>query len=88
MDVIVGAQGMAEIQLIWERLSVSRRFSGLASQWLLPLHSSVAPADQRRVFQSPPKGIRKVGIFVFQHYKHTINKTVVLVIISSSKSIK
>lgn len=84
----MGAQGMAEIQLIWERLSVSRRFSGSASQWLLPLHSSVAPADQRRVFQSPPKGIRKVGIFVFQHYKHRINKRVVLVIVSSSKSIE
>lgn len=53
---------MAEIQLLWERLSVSRRFSGSASEWLIQLHSSVAPADQRRAFQRPPKGIRKVCI--------------------------
>lgn len=56
-------QGLAEIQLLWERLSVSRRFSGSASEWLIQLHSSVAPADQRRAFQRPPKGIRKVYSF-------------------------
>jgi len=55
-------QGMAEIQLMKDRLSASRRFSGSASEWLLPLHSSVASSDQRRVFQRPPSGNRKVGV--------------------------
>uniref|UniRef100_A0A7I4CTE9 RNA helicase n=1 Tax=Physcomitrium patens TaxID=3218 RepID=A0A7I4CTE9_PHYPA len=58
--VLVFLPGLAEIQLLWERLSVSRRFSGSASEWLIQLHSSVAPADQRRAFQRPPKGIRKI----------------------------
>lgn len=58
--VLVFLPGLAEIQLLWERLSVSRRFSGSASEWLIQLHSSVAPADQRRAFQRPPRGIRKI----------------------------
>ena len=28
--------------------------------WLLPLHSSVSAGDQRKVFQVPPSGVRKV----------------------------
>ncbi|CAM6089460.1 unnamed protein product [Calypogeia fissa] len=58
--ILVFLPGMAEIQLLWDRLAVSRRFSGSASEWLLPLHSSVASSDQKRVFQTPPKGHRKV----------------------------
>ncbi|KAL3698119.1 hypothetical protein R1sor_012195 [Riccia sorocarpa] len=58
--VLVFLPGMGEIQFLWDRLAVSRRFSGSASEWLLPLHSSVASSDQRRVFQTPPKGLRKV----------------------------
>lgn len=27
---------------------------------VLPLHSSVSPAEQRRVFERPPRGTRKV----------------------------
>ncbi|OAE31756.1 hypothetical protein AXG93_4874s1190 [Marchantia polymorpha subsp. ruderalis] len=58
--ILVFLPGMAEIQFLWDRLAVSRRFSGSASEWLLPLHSSVASSDQRRVFQTPPHGLRKV----------------------------
>ncbi|CAM6038869.1 unnamed protein product [Sphagnum compactum] len=58
--VLVFLPGMAEIQLMKDRLSASRRFSGSASEWLLPLHSSVASSDQRRVFQRPPSGNRKI----------------------------
>ncbi|KAL2644845.1 hypothetical protein R1flu_012432 [Riccia fluitans] len=58
--ILVFLPGMAEIQFLWDRLAVSRRFRGSASEWLLPLHSSVASSDQRRVFQTPPAGLRKV----------------------------
>jgi HrpA-like RNA helicase len=30
------------------------------TSWLLPLHSTVAQAEQRRIFKVPPRGVRKV----------------------------
>ncbi|KAL8151665.1 hypothetical protein V2J09_021473 [Rumex salicifolius] len=46
--------------LVFLPLAASRRFSGESAEWLLPLHSSVAAADQKKVFLQPPENIRKV----------------------------
>lgn len=53
-------QGVAEINLLLDKLAVSHRFGGQSSEWLFPLHSSIAPEDQKKVFQKPPDNIRKV----------------------------
>lgn len=47
--------GMGEISQLLSRLSSTRKFSR-GSHWLVPLHSSVSPADQRQAFRVPPKG--------------------------------
>ena len=48
--------GVAEISLCKQALSNSSRF------WVLPLHSSLPSAEQRKVFQKPPTGKQKVII--------------------------
>lgn len=53
-------QGVAEIHVLLDRLSASYRFGGQSSEWLLPLHSSIASEDQKKVFLRPPENIRKV----------------------------
>ncbi|XP_043705880.1 DExH-box ATP-dependent RNA helicase DExH7, chloroplastic isoform X2 [Telopea speciosissima] len=58
--ILVFLPGVSEIYRLLDKLSVSYRFSGLTSDWLLPLHSSLASTDQRKVFLSPPENIRKV----------------------------
>ncbi|EFJ09549.1 hypothetical protein SELMODRAFT_428040 [Selaginella moellendorffii] len=58
--LLVFLPGMPEILQLLDRLLVLKDFSGPASDWILPLHSSVAPADQRKVFQVPPNGVRKI----------------------------
>jgi ATP-dependent RNA helicase DHX29 len=50
--VLVFLPGMAEINQLHGRLAAARRFAAGAS-WLIPLHSTVSPADQRRV-RPPP----------------------------------
>lgn len=49
--------------MLIDRLSASFRFGRESSDWILPLHSLLAPTDQRKVFQSPPENIRKVILF-------------------------
>ncbi|KAK4491261.1 hypothetical protein RD792_001997 [Penstemon davidsonii] len=51
--------GVAEINLLQDQLAASRQFGGLSSEWILPLHSSIAPEDQKKVFRKPPDSIRK-----------------------------
>lgn len=53
-------QGVAEIDMLIDRLSASVRFGGASSDWILPLHSLLGPIDQRKVFESPPDNFRKV----------------------------
>lgn len=53
-------QGVSEIHLLHDKLAASYRFRGPSVEWLLPLHSSIAPTDQRKVFSRPPNNIRKV----------------------------
>ncbi|KAM6598187.1 hypothetical protein CsatA_008711 [Cannabis sativa] len=52
--------GVFEINMLVDMLAASYRFGGPSSDWILPLHSSVASADQKRVFLRPPENIRKV----------------------------
>ncbi|KAL0365014.1 UNVERIFIED_CONTAM: DExH-box ATP-dependent RNA helicase DExH7, chloroplastic [Sesamum angustifolium] len=58
--ILVFLPGVAEIHLLLDKLAASRRFGGHSSEWLLPLHSSIAPEEQKKVFQKPPANIRKV----------------------------
>jgi ATP-dependent RNA helicase DHX29 len=62
--ILVFLPGMAEIGQLLDRLRGSRRFGGRAGEggrWVLPLHSSVSPQQQRQAFCSPPRnGPRKV----------------------------
>jgi len=57
--ILVFLPGMGEISNLHRRLEASRRFAGC---WLVPLHSTVAPSDQRKAFKRPPKDVRKVVI--------------------------
>lgn len=58
-------QGISEIYRLHDKLAASYRFGGESSEWLLPLHSSVAAADQKKVFQKSPENMRKVcSIFI------------------------
>ena len=34
--------------------------SRTARRWLIPLHSSISPAEQRQAFSIPPAGTRKI----------------------------
>ncbi|XP_057251460.1 DExH-box ATP-dependent RNA helicase DExH7, chloroplastic isoform X4 [Beta vulgaris subsp. vulgaris] len=58
--ILVFLPGMSEINRLHDKLAASYRFGGESSEWLLPLHSSVAPADQKKVFLKPPKNTRKI----------------------------
>nr|XP_019708452.1 DExH-box ATP-dependent RNA helicase DExH7, chloroplastic isoform X2 [Elaeis guineensis] len=58
--ILVFLPGVAEIDLLVDKLTASFRFGGVSSDWVLPLHSSLASTDQRKVFVSPPQNIRKV----------------------------
>lgn len=55
-------QGVFEINQLVDKLAASYRFSGPSSEWILPLHSSMTPDDQRKVFLQPPGEIRKVHL--------------------------
>lgn len=46
--------------MLLDKLAGSYQFGGLSSDWLLPLHSSIAADDQKKVFLRPPEKIRKV----------------------------
>ncbi|VVA94125.1 unnamed protein product [Arabis nemorensis] len=53
--ILVFMPGMSEINMLRNRLAASRRFRGPSAYWLLPLHSSIAPKEQKKVFLHPPK---------------------------------
>ncbi|KAJ4717401.1 putative ATP-dependent RNA helicase [Melia azedarach] len=60
--ILVFLPGVAEIHILFDRLAASYRFGGPSLDWLLPLHSSIASVDQKKVFSRPPENIRKVII--------------------------
>ncbi|KAJ4768713.1 ATP-dependent RNA helicase [Rhynchospora pubera] len=57
--ILVFLPGITEIDLLVDKLTANYQFGG-PSDWVLPLHSLLSSADQRKVFQSPPENIRKV----------------------------
>ncbi|PKA56835.1 putative pre-mRNA-splicing factor ATP-dependent RNA helicase [Apostasia shenzhenica] len=60
--ILVFLPGVAEIDLLVDKLRASFRFHGISCDWILPLHSNLASIDQGKVFLSPPENIRKVII--------------------------
>jgi len=61
--VLIFLPGIREVGSLHARLSSTRRFSGGDSACsLLPLHSGISSAEQRRVFQPTRRGVRKVVI--------------------------
>jgi hypothetical protein len=59
--VLVFLPGIKEITTVQELLLGAPEFSREPSRsWVLPLHSTVPPEDQRRVFMRPPPGVRKI----------------------------
>ncbi|KAL7205791.1 hypothetical protein ACSBR2_018665 [Camellia fascicularis] len=60
--ILVFLPGVSEIHTLFDKLAASYQFGERSSEWLLPLHSSVASADQKKVFLRPPDNIRKVII--------------------------
>ncbi|XP_078435192.1 RNA helicase family protein isoform X2 [Wolffia australiana] len=57
--ILVFLPGVAEIYLLIERLRGSYHFKGTSSDWILPLHSTLSSLEQKKVFLSPPRNIRK-----------------------------
>lgn len=55
--ILIFLPGMGEIANLQRRLEAIRELRG---HWIIPLHSAVAPADQRKAFKRPPKGLRKI----------------------------
>ncbi|XP_024015493.1 DExH-box ATP-dependent RNA helicase DExH7, chloroplastic isoform X2 [Eutrema salsugineum] len=58
--ILVFLPGVSEIHMLLDRLAASYRFRGPAADWLLPLHSSIASTEQKKVFLRPPEDLRKV----------------------------
>ncbi|XP_057542821.1 DExH-box ATP-dependent RNA helicase DExH7, chloroplastic [Amaranthus tricolor] len=58
--ILIFLPGISEIYRLHDKLAASYRFGGESSEWLLPLHSSIAAADQKKVFLTPPKNMRKI----------------------------
>ncbi|KAL6297594.1 hypothetical protein ACE6H2_005736 [Prunus campanulata] len=59
-SILVFLPGVSEIYTLVDKLAASYRFGGQASDWILPLHSSVSSTDQKKVFLRAPENIRKV----------------------------
>ncbi|XP_061363539.1 DExH-box ATP-dependent RNA helicase DExH7, chloroplastic isoform X2 [Gastrolobium bilobum] len=60
--ILVFLPGVSEINLLHDKLVASYQFGGPSSDWVIPLHSSVASTEQKRVFLRPPGNMRKVVI--------------------------
>ncbi|KEH32765.1 ATP-dependent RNA helicase [Medicago truncatula] len=60
--ILVFLPGVFEINHLHDKLTASYQFGGPSSDWVIPLHSSVASTEQKKVFLRPPGNIRKVVI--------------------------
>jgi HrpA-like RNA helicase len=59
LAILVFLPGIKEITTLQDLL-VKSMSSPAAREWVLPIHSTIPPEEQRLVFTRPPKGIRKV----------------------------
>ena len=57
--ILVFLPGIKEITTLQELL-VKSMSSSADREWVLPIHSTIPPEEQRLVFTRPPKGVRKV----------------------------
>ena len=60
--VLVFLPGLREIQTLVEELNRSPIAADVDRCRVLPLHSSLSPQDQQRVFERPPRGCRKIVV--------------------------
>ena len=58
--VLVFLPGLSDITGLLNSLSGSRRFGDRSAFRVLPLHSSLSPAEQAEVFEAMPPGVRKI----------------------------
>ena len=59
--VLVFLPGFKEIQAVHEAILMTQEFGREPQRsWVLPLHSMLPPDEQRKVFDRPPPGARKV----------------------------
>ncbi len=59
--ILVFLPGMADILTMYERLNRTANEMRKAKEFLiLPLHSSISTHQQQRVFDRPPRGVRKI----------------------------
>ena len=59
--ILVFLPGIKEITTVLEMLLSTPEFNREpARSWVLPIHSTIPPEDQRLVFTRPPPGVRKV----------------------------
>ena len=59
--VLIFLPGLKEIETTLTMLAERDEFSGpIQQRWLLPLHSTLSPEEQMKVFARPPPGITKV----------------------------
>ena len=59
LAILVFLPGIKEITTLQELLVKSMK-TPAAREWILPIHSTIPPEEQRLVFTRPPKGVRKV----------------------------
>lgn len=59
-SILIFMSGSAEIDRAIDAIEQNPATRG--QTWSLPLHSGLSPSDQRRVFDSPPKGKRKIVV--------------------------
>lgn len=59
-SVLVFLPGMSEIRTMMNRLTGSRIFGDTTLFEIIPLHSSLSPHDQKRVFRPSRRGCRKI----------------------------
>jgi len=60
--ILIFLPGMGEIRVLMERLMGTRRFGNTSKYEIVPMHSSLSSREQRRAFQTPRKGLRKIII--------------------------
>ncbi|KAL3905902.1 MAG: hypothetical protein SGILL_009491, partial [Bacillariaceae sp.] len=61
-SILVFLPGIGEIRSLSDRLSAHRRFGDTSKFSIIPLHSKLSSADQRKAFIAPKQGVRKIVV--------------------------